>query len=63
MATELRVGGGTIQFNSATELRHGIANLLRDPGLRQKLVRNARETLDQHRDATTPTAALINELV
>jgi hypothetical protein len=47
----------------ATELRHGIANLLRDPGLRQKLVRNARGALDQHRGATTPTAALINELL
>jgi hypothetical protein len=56
LAAELRVGGGTIQVNSAIELRHGIAKLLRDPGLRQKLVRNAR-------GATTPTAALINELI
>jgi len=63
LATEIRVGGGTIQVNSAIELRHGIAKLLRDPGLRQELVRNARGALDQHRGTTTPTAALISEFV
>jgi hypothetical protein len=36
---------------------------MRDPGLRQKLVRNARGILDQHRGATMPTAALINEFI
>ncbi|PYK57093.1 MAG: hypothetical protein DME43_16050 [Verrucomicrobia bacterium] len=60
MATERRVGGGTIRRLSC-DAKSSI--LLRDPGLRQKLVRNARGALDQHRGATTPTAALINELV
>jgi 3-deoxy-D-manno-octulosonic-acid transferase len=53
---------GALQINSADELPRVTADLLRAPGLRQKLVENAREMLDRHRGASARTANLIVDL-
>jgi 3-deoxy-D-manno-octulosonic-acid transferase len=43
-------------------LERAIENLLGDTEARHRLVRNAREVLDQHRGATARAAALIADL-
>jgi len=53
---------GAIQVDSEPGLKNAIADLLRDATLREKLVANARATLDVHRGATVRTARLIADL-
>lgn len=52
---------GAIQVHDAESLERTIENLLGDSEARQRLVRNAREVLDQHRGATARAAALIHK--
>jgi 3-deoxy-D-manno-octulosonic-acid transferase len=52
---------GAIQVHDVRSLEVAIENLLGDPEARQRLVRNAREVLDQHRGATARAAALIHK--
>jgi 3-deoxy-D-manno-octulosonic-acid transferase len=51
-----------MQARDADSLQQVIAELLRDPDTRQRLVRNARQVLSAHEGATARTAALIHEL-
>jgi 3-deoxy-D-manno-octulosonic-acid transferase len=53
---------GAIQVDDVESLARTIENLLGDTEGRHRLVRNAREVLDQHRGATARAAALIAEL-
>jgi 3-deoxy-D-manno-octulosonic-acid transferase len=53
---------GAIQVHDVESLERTIENLLGDTEARQRLVRNAREVLDQHRGATARAAALIADL-
>jgi len=53
---------GAIQVRDVESLQRTIENLLGDSEARQRLVRNAREVLDQHRGATARAAALIANL-
>ena len=53
---------GAIQVHDVESLERTIENLLGDTEARQRLVRNAREVLDQHRGATARAAALIANL-
>jgi 3-deoxy-D-manno-octulosonic-acid transferase len=53
---------GAIQVHEVESLERAIENLLGDTEARQRLVRNAREVLDQHRGATARAAALIADL-
>ena len=52
---------GAIQVHDAESLEAAIENLLGDTEARHRLVRNAREVLDQHRGATARAAALIHK--
>jgi len=52
---------GAIQVHDVESLERTIENLLGDTEARQRLVRNAREVLDQHRGATARAAALIHK--
>jgi 3-deoxy-D-manno-octulosonic-acid transferase len=53
---------GAIQIDSEPGLKNAIVDLLRDAALREKLVTNARATLDVHHGATMRTARLIVDL-
>lgn len=53
---------GAIQVHDVESLERTIENLLGDTEARQRLVRNAREVLDQHRGASARAAALIVDL-
>jgi 3-deoxy-D-manno-octulosonic-acid transferase len=53
---------GAIQVHDVESLERAIENLLGDIHARHRLVRNAREVLDQHRGATARAAALIADL-
>src|SRR5437870_9934835 len=53
---------GAIQVHDVESLERTIENLLVDAEARQRLVRTAREVLDQHRGATARAAALIANL-
>jgi 3-deoxy-D-manno-octulosonic-acid transferase len=53
---------GAIQVHDVESLEQTIGNLLGDTEARQRLVRNAREVLDQHRGATARAAALIHKI-
>ena len=53
---------GAIQVHGVESLEWTIENLMGDTEARQRLVRNAREVLDQHRGATARAAALIANL-
>jgi 3-deoxy-D-manno-octulosonic-acid transferase len=53
---------GAIQVHDVESLERAMENLLGDSEARQRLVRNAREALDQHRGATARAAALIADL-
>jgi 3-deoxy-D-manno-octulosonic-acid transferase len=53
---------GAIQVHDVESLERTIENLMGDTEARQRLVRNAREVLDQHRGATARAAALIANL-
>ncbi len=53
---------GAIQVHDVESLERTIENLLGDTEARHRLVRNAREVLDQHRGATARAAALIANL-
>jgi 3-deoxy-D-manno-octulosonic-acid transferase len=53
---------GAIQVHDPESLERAIDNLLGDTEARHRLVRNAREVLDQHRGATARAAALIADL-
>jgi 3-deoxy-D-manno-octulosonic-acid transferase len=53
---------GAIQVHDVESLEWTIENLMGDTEARQRLVRNAREVLDQHRGATARAAALIANL-
>ena len=52
---------GAIQVHDIASLERTIENLLGDAEARQRLVRNARDVLDQHRGATARAAALIDK--
>jgi 3-deoxy-D-manno-octulosonic-acid transferase len=52
---------GAIQVHDVESLERTIENLLGDTEARQRLVRNAREVLDQHCGATARAAALIHK--
>jgi 3-deoxy-D-manno-octulosonic-acid transferase len=52
---------GAIQVHDVESLEQAIEKLLGDTEARQRLVRNAREVLDQHRGATARAAALIHK--
>jgi len=52
---------GAIQVHDVESLERTIENLLGDTEARQRLVRNAREVLDQHRGASARAAALIHK--
>jgi 3-deoxy-D-manno-octulosonic-acid transferase len=52
---------GAIQVHDPESLERAIENLLGDTEARHRLVRNAREVLDQHRGATARAAALIHK--
>jgi 3-deoxy-D-manno-octulosonic-acid transferase len=52
---------GAIQVQDVESLEGAVEELLRDTEACQRLVRNAREVLDQHRGATARAAALIHE--
>lgn len=62
LARSLITHHGAIQVESETGLKNAIVDLLRDTALREKLVANARSTLDPHRGATARTARLIADL-
>ena len=62
MAGTLVSKEGAIQVHDVESLERTIENLLGDTEARQRLVRNAREVLDQHRGATARAAALIADL-
>jgi 3-deoxy-D-manno-octulosonic-acid transferase len=53
---------GAIQIYDVESLEKAVEKLLRDSEARHRLVRNAREVLDQHRGATERAAALIAEV-
>ena len=53
---------GAIQVDSEPGLKNAIVDLLRDATLREKLVANARATLEVHHGATARTARLIADL-
>jgi len=53
---------GAIQVHDMKSLEEAIEELLRDSEARHRLVHNAREVLNQHRDATARAAALIANL-
>ena len=53
---------GAIQIHDVESLEKAIEELLRDSKARHRLVRNAREVLNQHRGATARAAALITEV-
>jgi 3-deoxy-D-manno-octulosonic-acid transferase len=53
---------GAIQVHDIESLERAIENLLGETEARHRLVRNAREVLDQHRGATARAAALIADL-
>jgi 3-deoxy-D-manno-octulosonic-acid transferase len=53
---------GATQVHDVKSLELAIENLLGDTEARQRLVRNARKVLDQHRGATARAAALIADL-
>ena len=53
---------GATQAQDADSLERAVANLLCDSEARLRLVRNAREVLDQHRGATARAAALIDKI-
>jgi len=55
-------GNGAVQVSSAYELHRAMADLLRDPTARDRLVANARNVLAIHRGATARAAALILEV-
>ena len=62
LARSLIAGRGAIEVTSTHELQRAVADLLRDSGLRETLVQNARMVLSGHRGATSRTAALIVDL-
>ena len=62
LAKTLVSENGAIQVRTIGSLEGAIDHLLRDGKARQRLVRNAREVLDQHRGATQRAAALIADL-
>jgi len=62
LARSLIARRGAIEVTSAPELQRAVADLLRDSGLREALVQNARMVLSGHRGATSRTAALIVDL-
>ena len=62
LAEALVAQGGAMQVNSPTELRRAMAQLLENPDEREKMVGNARQTLETHRGATARTAKLIVDL-
>jgi len=62
LAKTLVSKNGAIQVRNIGSLEGAIDHLLRDGKARQRLVRNAREVLDQHRGATQRAAALIADL-
>jgi len=62
LAERLVAQGGAVQVSSPTELRQAMAHLLTNPDEREKMVDNARQTLETHRGATARTAKLIVDL-
>lgn len=62
LADALVAQGGAVEVNSATELRRAMAHLLANPDEREKMVANARTTLEPHRGATARTAEIIFDL-
>jgi 3-deoxy-D-manno-octulosonic-acid transferase len=62
LAGTLVSNDGAIQVHDVDSLERAIENLLGDTEARHRLVRNAREVLDQHRGATARAAALIADL-
>jgi 3-deoxy-D-manno-octulosonic-acid transferase len=62
LAEALVARGGAMQVDSPTELRQAMAHLLANPEEREKMVANARQTLETHRGATARTAKLIVDL-
>jgi 3-deoxy-D-manno-octulosonic-acid transferase len=59
LAKTLVSKNGAIQVRNIGSLEGAIDHLLRDGEARQRLVRNAREVLDQHRGASQRAAAMI----
>jgi 3-deoxy-D-manno-octulosonic-acid transferase len=62
LAGTLVLKKGAVQVHDMDSLEEAIEELLRDSEARYRLVRNAREVLDQHRGATARAAALIADL-
>ncbi|CAN5472796.1 3-deoxy-D-manno-octulosonic acid transferase [soil metagenome] len=62
LAAALVEAGGALQPGDEAALRKVLADLLRDPERRERLVERARTVLDQHRGATERTALLLAEL-
>jgi 3-deoxy-D-manno-octulosonic-acid transferase len=62
LANALVAQGAAVRVNSATELRRAISQLLANADRCEKMVQNARNTLDLHRGATVRTAQFIVDL-
>jgi len=62
LANALVAQGAAVRVNSATELRRATSQLLASPDGCEKMVQNARNTLDLHRGATARTAQFIVDL-
>ncbi|MBA3883157.1 MAG: 3-deoxy-D-manno-octulosonic acid transferase, partial [Chthoniobacterales bacterium] len=62
LAEALVVGGGALQVAGREALPNAVAQLLGDPVMRERLVKNAHGVLATHRGATQRTAELIASL-
>jgi 3-deoxy-D-manno-octulosonic-acid transferase len=62
LAQTLVANKAAIQVSDANSLRLAATELLRDPGVRSRLVANARNVLAVHRGATARTAKLVSDL-
>jgi 3-deoxy-D-manno-octulosonic-acid transferase len=62
LARSLVSAGGALQPNDGVALAKSVARLLRNPGERERLVRQARGVLDRHRGATERTTRLLEQL-
>jgi len=62
LARSLVTSGGALQPDDAASLAKMLADLLREPGARERLASQARKVLDPHRGATERTARLLEKL-
>ena len=62
LAKTLISNGAAMQVNDTNSLELALAELLRDSGARQRLVKNAHAVLSEHQGATARTATLVHGL-